>query len=99
MSERLSRGWRYWATLILLVLASVAATGMILFGAVRFLDQADREHQRVECIRVQVQVQARANADMAAVVLDQARSASDRAGAVAGWRDEQARVAERIGRC
>lgn len=92
-------GWRWWAKVGAILVAAVLATGLIVFGALRFLDQAQREHDRVECIRVQVQHQASGNAAMAAAVLDPERTPEQRTAAVAAWRDDQARSADAIGRC
>ena len=91
--------WRWWVKLGLVVLASLAAVLLILAGAVRFLDQAEQERARVECVRAQVQAQAQGNAAMAAAVLDAARPQADRAQAFRAWADGQSAVAERIGRC
>lgn len=88
-----------WVVLGVVVLASLTALGLITFGALRFLDQAQREHDRVECIRVQVQTQARGNAVMATMVLDATRTQAERAAAVAGWAQDQGRVVDQLGRC
>jgi len=90
---------RRWPALILVVVGSLAASALIVFGAVRFLDQAQRQADQVECIRAGVQQQAQDNAVMASVVLDAGRPIAERADAVATWRDAQQGVADRIGRC
>lgn len=90
---------RRWPALLMVVLGSLLASVLIVVGAVRFLDQAQRQADQVECIRVGVQQQAQDNAVMASVVLDAGRPVADRANAVATWRDAQQGVADRIGRC
>jgi hypothetical protein len=92
-------GWRWWIRLGVIVLGSLAAAALITFGALRFLDQAQREHDRVECLRVQVQHQAGSNAGMARAVLDPKLAVDQRRAAVMTWSDEQGRIADLIGRC
>lgn len=91
--------WRWWTKLGIVVLSSVAAVLLILAGTVRFLDQAQREHDRAECLRSAVQQQAGSNADMASVVLDARLPQPERAEAFRKWGVDQARVADQIGRC
>lgn len=91
--------WRWWIKLGGVVLASVAAVALILAGAVRFLDQAQRQHDQVECIRLEVKGQAEGNAKMGAVVLNPRNTQSDRQAAFVAWSQEQAHIADRIGRC
>lgn len=79
--------------------ASIIAVALILFGAVRFLDQAQREHERVGCLQVQVRAQAHGNAIMASAVLDTARPQAERAKAFNDWAGSQASIAQRIEEC
>jgi uncharacterized protein YggE len=81
------------------VLASLAAMLLILAGATRFLNQAQQQHDQVECIRVRVEEQARGNATMAAIVLDVTKTQTQRAQAVADWASDQSRLADLIGEC
>lgn len=91
--------WHWWARLGVVLVAAIAAVLLILVGAARFLDQAQREHDRVECVRAQVQAQARGTVVMASAVLDLTLSVDQRRAAVVSWAQEQGGVAERIGRC
>lgn len=91
--------WRWWAKLVLVALGAVASAGLILFGAVRFLDQADRQSARVECIRALVQRQAQAAVGMAEAVLDLRLSVDQRRAAVVSWSEDQDRIAKLIERC
>lgn len=92
-------GRRWWLKLGGVVLASVAAVLLILVGAVRFLEAAERQRDQVECVREQVQHQARGNADMAAAVLDERIPIADRQRALRTWADDQADVASAAERC
>jgi hypothetical protein len=98
-SRQWDAGWRWWLKVGSILLTSVLAAGLIVFGAVRFLDQAQREHDRVECIRALVQRQAKGTADMAAVVLDVRLSVEQRRAAVVGWSEQQRSLADQIGGC
>ncbi len=92
-------GWRWWVKLGIVTLASFAACGLIVFGAVRFLDQAQRQHDQVECIRAELQSQVKGNASMASAVLNPAVSQTDKVLALENWRDQQADSADRVERC
>lgn len=92
-------GWRWWATIGLVVLTSLLATGLIVFGAVRFLDQAERQRDEVECLRLVVSDQARSTQVMAEAVLDLRRSADERRAALQLWVDDQGRFVSRLEGC
>lgn len=91
--------WRWWVKLSAVALSAVAAALLILFGALRFLDQAQRQHDQVECIRLGVKSQAEGNARMGAVVLDPRATQPQRQAAFVAWSQEQGRIAARIGLC
>lgn len=93
------QGWRWWVRLGMVLAASVAAVLLILAGALRFLDQAQREHDRVECLIGQVRHQAQTGADMGSVVLNPANTLAMRQAAFVDWAAEQGHIADRIGRC
>lgn len=92
-----ARHRRTWLGLVLLL--TVAATVLILIGAARFLDQAQREHDRVACIQSGVRDQAQGSAAMASAVLDARLTVDQRRAAVASWSRDQSTIATRIGRC
>lgn len=92
-------GWRWWAKLGVVLATATAAVLLILVGAARFLDQAQREHDRVACLQAQVREQAQGTAAMASAVLDLSLSADQRRRAVATWSRAQAGIAQRIGAC
>lgn len=92
-------GWRWWVKLAAVTLASLGAAAVITFGAWRYLVLADQQRDQVECIRAQVQAQASSTSGMASAVLDLRLSVEQRRAAVVTWSEQQARVAEAIGRC
>lgn len=92
------RRW-WWVKFAAVLLASVSATGLILFGAVRFLDQAQRERDEVECVRSVVRDQAVGTQRMAAGVLDVAATIDARRAALRRWVDEQAGYVARLEGC
>lgn len=92
-------GWRWWVRLGVVLTVSVAAVLMILLGAVRFLNQAQQEHDRAECLRAQLQAEAQGNARMGAVVLNPRNDQPTRQAAFVKWSEEQGQIADRIGRC
>lgn len=92
-------GWGWWVKVVLVSATTLAATGLITFGAYRYLTLAAHQRDRVECLQVQMRAEAEGTARMAQAVLDPRLQVEQRRAAVAAWSDEQGRVAERIGRC
>lgn len=90
---------RWLLKLGLVLLSSIAAVGLIVFGAARFLDQAQDQRDQVECIRREIRAQAQGSALMGQVVLNPQNDQATRQAAFVTWAGEQGRIADRIAAC